>query len=107
MNRTARFGYDIFGGYITVKLNACLTKSNIEALQCDYKEWLSLYPGYKGRTRIEGVLPINFSTKFYTDIKLAILRSKIDRLKEQEKSVLSDYMDIDTTRPSFNDSNFF
>lgn len=102
MNKKARFGYDMLGMHITVKLNVCLSESNLHSLECDYKEWVCFYPGYKGRTRIEGVLPIGSQEKFQNDLKLAMIRSKIDALKAQESAVLSYVMRIDKPIPNFN-----
>jgi hypothetical protein len=101
MNKIHKFGYDMLGKYITVKLNVCLTQQNLEVLECTYKEWLSFYPGYKNRTRIEGVLPLGSQSQFHTDLQLAIVRTKIDKLRETEKSIVSDYMDIDRFIPNF------
>ena len=100
MNKLHKFGYDILGKYITVKLNVCLTQSNLEVLECTYKELLCFYPGYKGRIRIEGVLPLGSNNQFYTDLKLALVRTKIDKLREQESGIISVYMGIDREIPN-------
>ena len=100
MNKLHKFGYDMLGKYITVKLNVCLTQSNLEVLECTYKEWLCFYPGYKGRIRIEGVLPLGSQGQFYIDLKLAQVRTKIDKLREQESGIISIYMGIDREIPN-------
>lgn len=101
MNKLHKFGYDMLGKYITVKLNVCLTTTNLEVLECTYKEWLCFYPGYKGRTRIEGVLPLGSQGQFQIDLQLAIVRTKIDKLRDKERGIVSDYMDIDRFIPNF------
>jgi hypothetical protein len=101
MNKLHKFGYDMLGKYITVKLNVCLTQNNLEVLECTYKEWLSFYPGYKNRTRIEGVLPLGSQSQFYTDLQLALVRTKIDKLQEIEKGIISDYLGVDRNIPDF------
>lgn len=100
MNRISKFGYDMLGKYITVKLNVCLTQSNLEVLECTYKEWLSFYPNYKGLTRIEGVLPLGSQMQFRIDLQLALVRTKINKLKEKERDIVSVYMDIDRKIPN-------
>lgn len=100
MNIKSKFGYDMLGKYITVKLNVCLTQSNLEVLECTYKEWLCFYPGYKGRIRIEGVLPLGSQMQFQNDLQLALVRTKIDKLKAQEGRIISVYMDIDRDMPN-------
>jgi len=101
MNKLHKFGYDMLGKYITVKLNVFLTHNNLEVLECTYKEWLSFYPGYKNRTRIEGVLPLGSQSQFHTDLQLAIVRTKIDKLRETVKSIVSYCLDIDRNIPNF------
>jgi len=100
MNKTQKFGYNTLGKYSTVKINACLTAPNLEVLEVTYKEWLCFYPGYKGRTRIEGVLPICSHSQFITDLQLALTRSKIDKLKEKESQLVAYVIEIDTTIPN-------
>lgn len=100
MNRKSQFGYDMLGKYITVKLNVCLTQSNLEVLECTYKEWLSFYPNHKGLTRIEGVLPLGSQRQFYVDLQLAKVRTKIDKLRDQESGIISIYMGIDREIPN-------
>jgi hypothetical protein len=100
MNRISKFGYDMLGKYITVKLNVCLTKTNLEVLECTYKEWLCFYPNYKGLTRIEGVLPLGSQMQFRIDLQLALVRTKINKLKEKERDIVSVYMDIDREIPN-------
>jgi hypothetical protein len=95
MNKTAKFGYEMLGLYVTVKLNVGLTKSNLEELERNYKEWLCFMPGYKKLTRIEGVLPYKSRHKFIEDLELAKLRSKIEKLKEKESDILNMQMNID------------
>jgi hypothetical protein len=102
MNKKLNFGYDMLGKYITIKLNVCLTTTNLEVLECTYKEWLNFYPDcYKGRTRIEGVLPLGSQGQFQNDLQLAITRTKIEKLQEIERRIISDYMDIDRFIPNF------
>jgi len=101
MNKIHKFGYDMLGKYITVKINACLTQSNLEVLECTYKDWLCFYPNQKGLTRIEGVLPLGSQEQFRTDLKLALVRTQIDKLRELEKGIASDYIDIDRFIPNF------
>lgn len=100
MNKLHKFGYDMLGKYITVKINVCLTQSNLEVLECTYKEWLCFYPNHKGLTRIEGVLPLGSQRQFYIDLQLAKVRTKIDKLKEQESGIISIYMGIDREIPN-------
>lgn len=101
MNKSIKFGYDILGKYSTVKINVCLTTTNLEVLECTYKEWLSFYPGYKGRTRIEGVLPYYSLGQFQNDLKLAKTRTMIEKFQEIEKGIVSNYLDIDRFIPNF------
>lgn len=107
MNKTSKFGYDILGKYSTVKINVCLTTTNLEVLECTYKEWLSFYAGYKGRTRIEGVLPYYSLGQFINDLELAKTRTKIEKLQENEKRIVSAYLSIDRTMPDFDNPNFY
>lgn len=101
MNRTSKFGYDMLGKYITIKLNVRLTQPNLDVLECTYKEWLSFYPGFKGLIRIEGVLPLGSRNQFQIDLELAKTRTKIAHLKECEEYIVSRYLNIDRTIPDF------
>jgi len=100
MNRIHKFGYDMLGKYITVKLNVCLTTTNLEVLECTYKEWLCFYPGYKGRIRIEGVLPLGSQGQFQNDLWLAITRTKIEKLQVIERGIVSNFLQIDRSIPN-------
>lgn len=100
MNKLHKFGYDMLGKYITVKINVCLTQSNLEVLECTYKEWLSFYPNQKGLTRIEGVLPLGSNNQFYVDLQLAKVRTKIDKLRYQEAGIIAIHMGIDREIPN-------
>lgn len=103
MNKLQKFGYDMLGKYITVKLNVCLNTTNLEVLKCTYKEWLCFYPGYKGRIRIEGVLPLDSHYPFMNDLKLAITRTKIDKLQVIVSGIVSDFLQIDRSISDFDD----
>jgi hypothetical protein len=105
MNITLKFGYATLGSYTTVKLNCVLTQHNLDVLTIAYKEWLVFLPGYKGRIRIEGVLPIGSHQQFRTDLELALLRSKKDLIDERIKQVTSTYLGIDRTIPNLNDAS--
>jgi len=100
MNKIHKFGYDMLGKYITVKLNVCLTTTNLEVLECTYKEWLCFYPGYKGRIRIEGVLPLGSQGQFQNDLWLAITRTKIEKLQVIERGIVSNFLQIDRSIPN-------
>ncbi len=105
MNKKQKFGYDTLGMYTTIKLNVCLTQRDLEVLEVTYKEWLSFCPGYKGRIRIEGILPTESHSQFITNLGLALTRTKIDKLKEKESRLVAQYLSIDRTIPNFNDNN--
>lgn len=107
MNKTIKFGYDGLGRYTLVKLNCVLTQHNLDVLTIAYKEWLVFLPGYKGRIRIEGVLPIESHQQFRTDLELALLRSKKDLIDERIKQVTSVYLGINRTIPNLNDVNTY
>ena len=103
MNKKSQYGYDVLGKYITVKLRVCLTQQNLEVLECTYKDWLCFYKTYSGYTRyikIEGVLPSGSYDQFNHDLQLALVRTKIDKLKEQETRIVSDYLNIDRDIPN-------
>jgi hypothetical protein len=107
MNKTIKFGYDGLGRYTLVKLNCVLTRHNLDALEITYKEWLSFMPGFKGRIRIEGVLPLESSLQFRLDLELALLRSKRDILDEKIADATSVVLGLNRTIPNLNDVNTY
>ena len=107
MNKTIKFGYSTLGSYTMVKLNCLLTQHDLDVLKIAYKEWLVFLPGYKGRIRIEGVLPIESHQQFRTDLELALLRTKRAKFDERIKQVTSVYLGINRTIPNLNDVNTY
>lgn len=83
MNKTLKFGYDALGAYCLVKLNVKLTDIEAARLDYTYHQFLQFIPNHKGLTRIEGVLHANMHNDFTKDLKVALLRSKIEVMSNE------------------------
>ena len=83
MNKTLKFGYDALGAYCLVKLNVKLTDIETARLDYTYHQFLKFIPNYKGLTRIEGVLHADMHYDFTQELKVALLRSKIEVMSNE------------------------
>ena len=83
MNKTLKFGYDSLGAYTLVKLNVKLTDTETAGLDYTYHQFLKFIPNHKGLTRIEGVLHVDMHYDFTKDLKVALLRSKIEVMSNE------------------------
>jgi hypothetical protein len=92
MNRDIKFGCSALGKYATIKINAKIDDENLDILRNRYKDWLEFYYNGKQGIRIEGVLPVSHTDVFLGhDLKLAILKSKAERLNKDMLDVQEAY----------------
>ena len=103
MNKTLKFGYDSLGAYTLVKLNVKLTDTEIGILDYVYHLSLKFISNRDGLTRIEGVLPAQNHHDFMKDLRIAILRSKIEVMSNEVNVLIRPktvtlYTDLDWTK---------
>jgi hypothetical protein len=87
MNKTLKFGYDSLGAYTLVKLNVKLTDTEIGILDYVYHLSLKFISNHNGLTRIEGVLPAQNHHDFMKDLRIAILRSKMEVMSNEVRAL--------------------